>query len=295
MDKNADIRYNFCEGGVHMEIYDGNIRDTTNFDTDRFLKINGCGYQNRAKDSVVIRKKGRVDYHLVLVVKGSLEVMYNGEMFYLGKGGVFIYEPGDEHYYRAMTASSTFWIHFAGTAVRDIFSDMDITAGVYESDVGAAATDEFRILVRRNGSTNERKLSLGTLLNLLALISDGVHKSRHSEKRGEVKNIDSILEYMNMNYEKKLTVTTLAEMSGYSVSRFLHLFSDMIGKPPMRYLRDIRLENACELLDTSEYPVSEVASLCGFDDPLYFSRVFACKYGISPSGYRKRTQRLTDK
>lgn len=114
-----------------MEIYDGNIRDTTNFDTDRFLKINGCGYQNRAKDSVVIRKKGRVDYHLVLVVKGSLEVMYHGEMFYLGKGGVFIYEPGAEHYYRALTAASTFWIHFAGTAVCEIFSDMDITAGVY--------------------------------------------------------------------------------------------------------------------------------------------------------------------
>ena len=271
-----------------MEIYDGNIKDTTNFDTDRFLKINGCGYQNRAKDSVVIRKKGRVDYHLVLVVKGSIEVMYHGEMFYLGKGGVFIYEPGAEHYYRALTAASTFWIHFAGTAVCEIFSDMDITAGVYESDAGAAATDEFRILVRRNGSTNERKLVLGTLLNLLALISDGVHRSKHSEKCGDVKNIDSIIEYMNMNYEKKLTVSTLAEMAGYSVSRFLHLFSETIGKPPMRYLRDIRLANACELLDTSEYPVSEVADLCGFNDPLYFSRVFADKYGLSPSVYRKR-------
>ena len=271
-----------------MEIYDGNIRDTTNFDTDRFLKINGCGYQNRAKDSVVIRKKGRVDYHLVLVVKGNLEVMYHGEMFCLGKGGVFIYEPGAEHYYRALTAASTFWIHFAGTAVCDIFSDMDITAGVYESDAGAAVTDEFRILVCRNGSTNERKLVLGTLLNLLALISDGVHRSKHSEKRGDVKNIDSIIEYMNMNYEKKLTVSTLAEMAGYSVSRFLHLFSETIGKPPMRYLRDIRLANACELLDTSGYPVSEVADLCGFNDPLYFSRVFADKYGLSPSVYRNR-------
>lgn len=271
-----------------MEIYDGNISDTTNFDTDRFLKINGCGYQNRAKDSVVIRKKGRVDYHLVLVVKGSLEVMYHGDRFCLGKGGVFIYEPGAGHYYRALTAASTFWIHFAGTAVSDIFFDMDITAGVYETDAGAAATDEFRILVRRNGSTNESKLALGTLLNLLALISDGVHRSKNSEKRGDVKNINAILEYMNMNYEKKLTVTTLAEMAGYSVSRFLHLFSDMIGKPPMRYLRDIRLANACELLDTSEYPVSEVAALCGFDDPLYFSRVFSDKFGISPSGYRKR-------
>ena len=201
---------------------------------------------------------------------------------------MFIYEPGAEHYYRALTASSTFWIHFAGTAVCEIFSDMDITAGVYESDAGAAATDEFRILVRRNGSTNERKLVLGTLLNLLALISDGVHRSKHSEKRGDVKNIDSIIEYMNMNYEKKLTVSTLAEMAGYSVSRLLHLFSETIGKPPMRYLRDIRLANACELLDTSEYPVSEVADLCGFNDPLYFSRVFADKYGLSPSVYRKR-------
>lgn len=271
-----------------MEIYDGNIKDTTNFDTDKFLKINGCGYQNRAKDSVVIRKKGRVDFHLVLVVKGSIEVMYHGEMFCLGKGGVFIYEPGAEHYYRALTAASTFWIHFAGTAVCEIFSDMDITAGVYESDAGAAATDEFRILVCRNGSTNERKLVLGTLLNLLALISDGVHRSKHSEKRGDVKNIDSIIEYMNMNYEKKLTVSTLAEMAGYSVSRFLHLFSETIGKPPMRYLRDIRLANACELLDTSEYPVSKIADLCGFNDPLYFSRVFADKYGLSPSAYRNR-------
>lgn len=288
MDKNADMRYNCCEGRMCMEIYDGNISDVSNFDTDRFLKINGCGYQNRSKDSAVIRKKGRVDYHLVLVAKGSLEVMYHGGLFCLGKGGVFIYEPGTEHYYRALTAASTFWIHFAGTAVRDIFSDMDITAGVYETDAGAAATDEFRTLVRRSGSTSELKLALGTFLNLLALISGGVHRSKHWEKRGDIKNIDGILEYMNMNYERKLTVTTLADMSGYSVSRFLHLFSDTIGKPPMRYLRDIRLANACELLDTSEYPVSEVADLCGFDDPLYFSRVFTDKYGISPSGYRKR-------
>ena len=100
-----------------------------------------------------------------------------------------------------MTASSTFWIHFAGTAVRDIFSDMDITAGIYESDVGAAATDEFRILVRRNGSKPTQAISRDFAQSSGADIRRRTQKQAFGEARRS-KNIDSILEYMNMNYEK---------------------------------------------------------------------------------------------
>lgn len=63
-----------------MEIYDGNIRDTTNFDTDRFLKINGCGYQNRAKDSAVIRK-GELTIILCSWQRENLRLCITGRYF----------------------------------------------------------------------------------------------------------------------------------------------------------------------------------------------------------------------
>ena len=271
-----------------MEIYDGNISDITNFDTDKFLVINSCGFQNRPKDSVVIRRSGRVDYHLVLVTKGGFEVEYGGKLHRLNKGGVFIYEPGEKHYYRATSESSSFWLHFAGTAVREILCDMDMDAGVYNADVGAAAAEEFLKLVRYFGSADGRRYACGTLLSLLALISDGIHGRRRTDRS---EPIHGILEYMSMNYEKRLTVGEMAERAGYSVSRFQHLFSDTTGTTPMRYLCDIRLSNACELLGSSEYRIKDIAALCGFEDSLYFCRVFKRKYGASPSEYREKCGR----
>ena len=86
--------------------------------------------------------------------------------------------------------------------------------------------------------------------------------------------------------------------SGYALDDYLHslpynydylrkLFQKELGMTPHKYLTDRLLQTAANML-RSEYNdgnVTEVAHQCGFREPLYFSRMFKKKYGISPSYY----------
>lgn len=71
------------------------------------------------------------------------------------------------------------------------------------------------------------------------------------------------------------------------------LFKKEIGVTPLEYMTRLRMKKACVLLTaqgTYDYSVAEIAQLCGYDDALYFSRVFKKFYGVSPSGYANRQE-----
>ena len=55
----------------------------------------------------------------------------------------------------------------------------------------------------------------------------------------------------------------------------------------MQYLLTIRVNNAASLLETTDYSMAEIAAIVGYEDPLYFSRVFRKIKGMSPTEYRK--------
>ena len=57
----------------------------------------------------------------------------------------------------------------------------------------------------------------------------------------------------------------------------------------MQYLLERRMANAQMLLETTSYNITEISALVGYDNPLYFSRVFKKQKGISPSEYRKES------
>ena len=65
--------------------------------------------------------------------------------------------------------------------------------------------------------------------------------------------------------------------------------------PPMQYILSIRIANAQNLLETTAYTVSEIAAIVGYDNPLYFSRLFKKQLGMSPTEYRKRQAAVLEK
>lgn len=56
---------------------------------------------------------------------------------------------------------------------------------------------------------------------------------------------------------------------------------------PMQYILMNRINNAVSLLETTDYNVNEISTIVGYENPLYFSRLFKKQKGVSPTEYRK--------
>ena len=98
----------------------------------------------------------------------------------------------------------------------------------------------------------------------------------------------SAVTYFNENYNQDISIENYAQTRGMSVSWFIRNFKKYTGMTPMQFIVSLRVNNAQILLEQTNYSIYEIAKIVGYDDQLYFSRLFRKQKGVSPSQYRKR-------
>jgi AraC-like DNA-binding protein len=94
--------------------------------------------------------------------------------------------------------------------------------------------------------------------------------------------------YMEKNFNEKLTLHELADISHYHPVHLERLFKQYIGCSPIEYLMEVRVSKAKEFLKHSELNITQIAGMTGFDSIQYFSRVFKKFVQLSPNQYRKK-------
>ncbi len=99
--------------------------------------------------------------------------------------------------------------------------------------------------------------------------------------------IDSALAYINGNYHKELSLTMVANHVSLNYNYFSSLFNERTGMSFVDYLKRIRMEQAKELLRSTDLKIQEVAFRVGYENPKYFTRVFRESTGVSPQEYKK--------
>lgn len=99
--------------------------------------------------------------------------------------------------------------------------------------------------------------------------------------------IEKVLEYVDRNYEKKITSEEAARIAGVSNEHFCRLFKKKMGKSFVQYINSLRVGAAAEKMFGYKKSVGELAEEVGFSDANYFSRVFKNAFGMSPEKYMK--------
>ena len=95
-----------------------------------------------------------------------------------------------------------------------------------------------------------------------------------------------VIEHIQQNLDKDLTLAELAAVVYMSPYHFARLFKCSTGLPPHRFVVRQRIAQASAFLATREPSIARISQMVGFRTPSHFTAVFRCITGITPRGYR---------
>lgn len=96
------------------------------------------------------------------------------------------------------------------------------------------------------------------------------------------------VKHINRNYQKDISVKSVADSLFISESYLSRLFKEQVGQTFGDYLTYYRIKKACELLKRQEGKIYEVAGLIGYRDQRYFSMIFKKLVGVTPKEFREK-------
>lgn len=101
------------------------------------------------------------------------------------------------------------------------------------------------------------------------------------------KTLQIAVEYISENWDKDFAISDLAKKCCISESSLYHLFQKEMGQTPVSFLNSIRINKAIEFLETTNYSISTISNLVGFNSENHFRKVFSLLTGTTPLKYRK--------
>ena len=137
----------------------------------------------------------------------------------------------------------------------------------------------------------EAKGVLAALLVEIARLNRGSGEDKVAEDAGKLTNmVTRVLDYVSYHYMEDIKVEDLANICHISETHFRRVFTSYMKMSPLEYINTVRVYTACELLETTDAPVADVAHKCGFTTNSTFNRNFKQLMGVTPLEWRKRPE-----
>ena len=122
---------------------------------------------------------------------------------------------------------------------------------------------------------------------LFLLLADATNHNRTHNKKADNDYIKTACDYIKENYSSEITVSYLAQLVCLNENYFIRIFRERLGVTPNKYILDLRLFHAKNMLLETDLSSKEIAFSCGFNTPSYFSSCFKKRYKKSPEKYRE--------
>ena len=126
---------------------------------------------------------------------------------------------------------------------------------------------------------------LGLSYNAMMEFTELVRRAK--EEKSSLSHVDSCKEYIEKNLRKNLQVSDIAPAIGLSRTYLSRLFHEAEGITVQQYIQKEKCRHAAQMLQYSDYSISQIAQYFGFSSQSYFGACFQTWYGMTPSAYRK--------
>lgn len=239
------------------------------------------------------------DYHFVLFFGSAPITRINKVEYHPKKGEMLVVQPWDEVYgVPSNTKEYGKYLHIA--VKKDFFREIaDETAkegtfafkrilGNYSSHL-LDLIGEFQSEIMNYGEAYPQMIrSLSTQIVFQLIRDMNAEEKTSREKVGsDNQYINKAILFMQEHYQTNISIKDICDLIYLSPYHFKRIFKEHTGRTPHRYLMDIRLEKAKELLVNKGYTIEDIARLCGFVNAGHFAVAFKRGTKLSPSEYRK--------
>ncbi len=253
------------------------------------LSVYNTGYETC--DSNYVWGPALRDHYLIHFISSGKGVYRHEDKSYtLYEGDLFLITPDTLVSYRADKDNpwEYYWVGFNGTDARRLVNMIGFSADnpvLHSTDSQKTKQLLLAIAEASGSSAADDTQMVGCLYHFLAhLIRLNSH---HSDGNPHQEYVANALRFIQYNYANDIGITDIAHYVGISRSQLYRAFLEHFGIAPHTYLQRYRINEACSLLRNQNYFIAEVANSVGFNDPLYFSRVFKSIKGCSPSAYQR--------
>lgn len=259
--------------------------------------ITDIGYYPKAQYHYRRRPAGIDQNILIYCVEGKGSAQVDNHNYTINSGDFFIIPANTPHFYAASDESAwtIYWLHFKGKTGNAITASLVTRLGGHKGLIAYSAKRDglFEELYSNleRGYSNENILYANMCFwYLMASFQfDAKFSNANLAKNPDVVSI--AIDFMQQMINSTLTLATIAQAVNLSVSHFAAIFHKKTGFAPIEYFNHLKVQKACQYLQFTDDRIKEIASLLGFEDCYYFSRLFKKLMGISPIEYRKKFRR----
>ena len=271
------------------------VQEMENDPFSSILHITDIGYYPKAWHHFRERKEPISQYVFIYCIEGAGWYRINGQEYTVNANQYFILPAGTEHTYGADDANpwTIYWIHFKGKLAshfaKQCARPIEIKPGLHSRISIRIDLFEEIFHTLEMGYSHENLLFACSIfyhyLGTLRYLQQYREAGRNEADKNDI--VTAAIHFMRENLEKKLTLHEIAEHIGYSASHFSVLFSKRTGYAPLAYFNQLKIQQACQLLDFTDMKVNQVCFKIGIEDNYYFSRLFSKIMGMSPREYKK--------
>lgn len=273
------------------------VEEQRNDSLGSLLHITDIGYYPNAKYHFRQRSKEEAaQFILIYCVDGSGWFEVENKHYKVVPDHFFILPKGKAHAYGCDTRNpwTIYWLHFDGEKAGFFSEGLDKPTPITTQENSRIEErlnlfEEIFHTLKNGYGKNNLDYSSAILFHFLGSLKFlGSYRDSFFSGQGQPDVVDNSIHFMREHLHRKLSLKEIADYAGLSASHFSTLFQKKTGYSPLSYFSQLKIQQACQLLDFSGLKINQISLNLGFDDPLYFSRVFTKTMGTSPSEYRNK-------